>query len=179
MAPGWDRVLTVFADGAFAFRKDTRRGGAFYRRGAFPTASRHWFHLRRSRSAEPVQTERNEISGVEALRYARSLCAPAWDSPFHPPLPRGRAFSPLADFAEAKSGECRAAICLLACDKSILLADVRDTISDPRTFVARTHAYARASAREGCETSVDSRTRTGHVRGIGEIYRDTLVALME
>jgi len=82
MAPGWDRVLTVFADGAFAFRKGTRRGGAFYRRGAFPTASRHWFHLRRSRSAEPVQTERNEISGVEALRYARSLCAPARDPPF-------------------------------------------------------------------------------------------------
>lgn len=65
-----------------------------------------------------------------------------------PPLsssPPSRIFSLLADEskAEAKSAERRAAICLLACDKSILFADVRDTISDPRTFAAREHTHAR------------------------------------
>lgn len=135
----------VFADGSFAFRKSTRPIAEPFIGGAFSTASRHWFHLRLTLSGEPArETERNEISGVERCgARARGLSALPHEIPFHPPLPRGRVFSLFADY-EAKSSECRTAICLLACDKSILLADVRDTISDPRTFVARSYIQARA-----------------------------------
>lgn len=115
------------------------------------------------------RTERNEISKVErcgtlARVYLLSHGIPPPSFFILLAFEGGEYF---LSSSSARGKVVRAAICLLACDKSILLADVRDAISDPRTFTARTWYTKDGRGRAG--------DRQMYARTYGETYGHDLI----
>ena len=141
------------------------RSGRANLRAAGPLSAACWytgrrpFHLRETRLAEPARRKERDKQ-VGARRGSENLLPSGIPSLQRRPLslslslsiaqilvPSSRCFSLSCPVLTRVSGykssrepnERRTAICLSPCDKSILLADVRDTISGPRAFTACTH----------------------------------------
>ena len=154
--------VTILGINSSRTRESWRKGKSASRQqpfiGRVLYTGRRSFHLRETRLAEPARRKERDKqvgarrgseyllpSGIPSLQRCLSLSL-SLSLSFHSADPRFlfalffSVFLPESGYKSSREpNERRTAICLSPCDKSILPADVRDTISGPRAFTACTH----------------------------------------